>query len=129
MSLEQERHAAAALETEFPPFQVWTDLRSRDDGGQHWHARQPGWTPEQIISAWDADDMRDRLIIWQRRASAGTPAARPPLTDSQVRTLAEGVGQTSDLGRLERPLRAEAAEAGDTAALLRAAQPDDRSGS
>jgi len=33
---------------------------------KHWHARQPDWTPDQIISASDAADMRDRLIIYRR---------------------------------------------------------------
>ena len=48
------------------PFQVWTDFRPRDDGSNHWHARLPNWKADQIISARDAEDMRDRLIVYRR---------------------------------------------------------------
>lgn len=55
------------LEAEFPPFQVWVDLRPRDDGREHWHARLPGWNGGRAISAMDDRDMRDKLIIWCRQ--------------------------------------------------------------
>ncbi|MGH3121090.1 MAG: hypothetical protein ACRDND_08660 [Streptosporangiaceae bacterium] len=42
--------------------QVWTDLRTREDGAEHWHARQPGWTLWQTISGRDRDHLRDKLI-------------------------------------------------------------------
>jgi hypothetical protein len=56
-----EQQRIAELEAEFRGFQVWTDTRPRDDGDHHWHARKPGWTPLQIISAADADDLRAKL--------------------------------------------------------------------
>lgn len=56
-----EQQQIADPEAEFPGYQVWTDFRPRDDGGDHWHARRPGWTALQTVSAADADDMRARL--------------------------------------------------------------------
>jgi hypothetical protein len=56
-----EQRQMAELEAEFAGFQVWIDTRPRDDGADHWHARKPGWTALQIISAADADGMRAKL--------------------------------------------------------------------
>lgn len=58
---------ADALMSEFPEFQVWIDFRPMQDGDKHWHARQPDWKADQIISAYDAEGMRRELIIWKRQ--------------------------------------------------------------
>lgn len=58
---------AAALSAEFWPFQVWVNLRAAENGGGQFHARRPGWTALDIISAPDATAMRDALIVWQRQ--------------------------------------------------------------
>lgn len=57
---------ADALQDEFVPFQVWVDFRPMEDGTKHWHARQPDWTADMILSAYDAEDMRRELIIYRR---------------------------------------------------------------
>jgi hypothetical protein len=66
-----EQQQIAELEAEFPDFQVWTDGRPRDDGAGHWHARRPGWTALEIISAADAEDMRARLAACEQQPPAG----------------------------------------------------------
>jgi hypothetical protein len=76
--ISPELDQIAALEAEFPGFQVWTDFRPRDDGGRHWHARQSGWSPRQIISALDAADMREKLRTAARAPGTGTAPAPPP---------------------------------------------------
>lgn len=68
---------ADALAEEFAPFQVWVDYRPQDDGQPHWHARCPGWTPDQNLSAYDATGMQDALIRWTRGHAAGPGDTTP----------------------------------------------------
>lgn len=68
---------ADALQDEFPEFQVWWDFRPLEDGTKHLHARQPDWTADMIISAYDAQGMRDELIIWRREQVTSRPAPDP----------------------------------------------------
>jgi hypothetical protein len=81
--LQQERETAEALGAEFG-MQVWTDLRPRTDGGRHWHARQAGWSPFQIISGHDPDDLRDRLIMHQRLTDAAASLLDTPAADGEA---------------------------------------------
>lgn len=55
---------ADELSEEFAPFTVWIDFRPMQEGTKHWHARQADWSAEQIIHAYDYDDMRRELIIY-----------------------------------------------------------------
>ena len=55
-----------ALMDEFPGFQVWVDYLPKDQGINHWHARQAGWELKDMIHARDAENMHRELTIWTK---------------------------------------------------------------
>jgi hypothetical protein len=79
-----ERQQADALAAEFG-CDVWTDFRSRADGGEHWHARYSGMAPWEYINGADRDGLRDKLIRHKW------------LTD-QAASLVEEAGPGADAG-------------------------------